>query len=106
MDLAFQLAQLFASRHAMARHGLAGRQQVVEEHAGADQPGAARGIAVDRNEEAERPHQVGQTPQQDFPLAQRFQHQGQLAVFQIADPAVNEAGGAAGGAGAVVLLLH
>jgi hypothetical protein len=44
--------------------------------------------------------------QQSFALAQRLPHQADLSVLQVTQPAVNDSGGAAGGAGGKIILLH
>lgn len=50
-------------------------------------------------------HQVRALAQQPFPFANRFPYEIDFAVLQVTQAAVNDAGGAAGGAGGEVVLL-
>src|SRR6266481_7502566 len=51
-------------------------------------------------------HQMRRLGHQAFALAQRFTDEVNLAVLQIAQSTMNNAGGAAGCAGSKVMLLH
>ena len=65
------------------------REVIVEEQAGADHPGRPQMRHV-RHHEAQRPHDVRRGAQQHLALLQRLAHQGELAVLQIAQPAVDQ----------------
>jgi hypothetical protein len=46
-----------------------------------------------RQDEAQRPDDMGRRPQQHFAFRQRFAHQAKFAVLKIAQPAVDQLGG-------------
>ncbi len=58
-------------------------------------------------QERDRVHQVrGEPREQQVAFPQRLPYQGEVALLQVAHPAVDELAGAAGGPGRVVTLLH
>src|SRR5512143_1569358 len=59
----------------------------------------------ERQQKTHRAHEVRLAAQQALALAQRFPHQRQLAMLQVAQTAVNDSSGSAGGAGSEVALL-
>ena len=84
----------------------AARQVVVQEQATAYQPRRALGGVV-RHDKAQRPHDVRGGVQQHFAFLQRFAHQAELVIFQIAQAAVNQLGaGRRGMRGQVVLFTQ
>ncbi len=105
-----------AQRHAIgmagAIHRLRARQLappadvVVEEEPGADHP-ARPEPRIMRQHEAQRAHDVPRIGEQHLALAQRLAHQAELAVFEIAQAAMDElARGRGGGAGEIALLAQ
>ena len=89
------LAQIDTAR--VGQPGAAG-QVVVEEQPEADQPrGPHRrmvrvvGLLL-RNDEAQPPHDVRRAAHQPFALGQGLAHQRELAVLQVAQPAVDQLG--------------
>src|SRR5262249_48208886 len=60
---------------------------------------------VIRNDESQIAHQVRRVFAQNAALLQRFHHQREIALFQIAHAAMHEFGGAAGGSLAEVVLF-
>src|SRR5690606_33250245 len=67
--------------------------------------GADAGIVVDRNEKIRRMHQVGSDAQEDFPFPETLPHQADVPLAQVAQPAVDQFTGFAGGAGGDAPLL-
>ncbi len=82
------------------------RQGVIELEAGDELPALQAGALVDGPDEGQGAHQVGGEPQQPVALDAGFEDEAEVAVLQVAHAAVDEAGGAAGGAGGEVLALH
>ena len=68
------------------------RQAVVEEEAGADQPGGPLAAIVGHHE-AQRVHDVGRAAQQDLALGQGLAYQAELVVFEVAQAAVHQLAG-------------
>ena len=90
---------------AVARKGLSHREQVVEGEAGADLPCGAGVAPVHGEEQAQRLHEVRGGADEVFALAQGFADEAELAVLEVAEAAVDEAGGAGRRAGAEVVAL-
>ena len=88
----------------------AGRQQrppaevIVEEQAQPDEPPRAQPGMV-REHEAQRPYDVRGVAQQHLPLLKRVAHETEIAVLQIAKPAVDQLGAGRRGMSAEVVLL-
>ncbi len=80
-------------------------EQVVHPHAGSKLPAAEPVAVVHREHERQRPDQVRSDAPQDGALAQRFEDEAQLAMLEVAEPAVYQAAGAAAGAEGQVVLL-
>ncbi len=91
---------------AVARSALTRRKQVIKHHPGADEPGASRGMLKHRDQKRKRADKVRHGVEQRFALPQRLEHQHQLAVLEVTHAAVDQASGAAGGAGRIVELLY
>ena len=66
---------------------------------------AAAAVLVERQQKMYGMHQVRALPQQAAALQQRLADQPELGVFQVAQPAVDDARRAAGSAGGKVVLL-
>src|SRR5579864_7314371 len=82
---------------------------MVKPKPGADGDGAAHewpSLMTEREQKLHGTDQIRIATEQPVALAQRLPHQGDFAVFQIAQPAVNNAGRAAAGAGSKIILLH
>jgi hypothetical protein len=62
---------------------------VIQEQAEPDQPGRAL-VLVMRQDKTHRPDNVRRGAQEDFPLDQRFPHEGEIIHFQIAQPAMDQ----------------
>jgi hypothetical protein len=77
---------------------------VVQEQAQADQPGRPHGRVV-RHHEAQRPHDVRRALEQHLAFLQRLAHQRELAVFEVAQPAVDQLGARRRGVRGQVVLL-
>ena len=104
-DARLQAERVDRLQHAIALAVPAGRQPVVEREADAHLDEAARGVAVDRHQERQRPHQVrGQSPER-LALAQRLAHEPEVEQLEVAQAAVDELGGARGGGGGEIALL-
>ena len=75
------------------------REDVVGRHAQAEQP-ALGGVGPHRVDEVHRPNQVRREAHQQLALADAFEHEAELVVLQVAQPAVDQlarlAAGAAG----------
>ena len=83
---------------------LAPAEVVVEEQPGAHHPRRSRRVRL-RQHEAQRPDDVRRHRPQPLALDQRLTHQPYLAIFQIAQAAVDQLGrGGRGMAGQIVLL--
>ena len=67
--------------------------------------GAAPAVLVERQQKMYGMHQVRALLQQAPAFQQRLADQSELGMFQVAQPAVDDAGSAAGGAGRKVVLL-
>src|SRR5262245_12183576 len=77
---------------------------VVEEQTQAHHPGRPQRRDMGQDE-GQRPDDMRRHLQQHFALDQRFAHQAELVVFQVAQPAMDQLGaGGGGGAGEVRLL--
>ncbi len=87
------LGQVSVSRHA----GVAGHL-VVEHHPGAD-VGPLPDAVLERVEERDRLDEVGRDPrQQQSALAERLAHEAEVELLEVAQAAVDQLAGAAGGA--------
>jgi hypothetical protein len=80
-----------ARQHAVAREALVEREHVVADHPEADEQGAALVARVDRDEEAQRAHEVRGDAQEPLALAKGLAHEIDLVVLEVAQPAVDEA---------------
>jgi hypothetical protein len=81
------------------------REGVVEEEARGELPARHARAGVDGPREGERAHEVRRDAEQRAPLAARLEDEVEVAVLEVAYAAVDEARGAAGGAGAEVVAL-
>ncbi len=79
---------------------------VVEGEAQAEFPGGGPLAGVEGVKEGQRADQAGSDAAQDAPLGAGIKDQAEFAVFQVADAAVDQAGGAATGADGEVAPLH
>jgi len=96
------VAQVEAAR---GRQQLAAAQMVVEEEAEAQHPGRTEPGMV-RQDETQRPDDVGGEAPQHLALHQRLAHQAELVVLEIAQSTVDELGGRGGGGAGEVALLE
>ena len=80
-------------------------EALVEPQSGAHFHGAALAGLVQQKKKLNGMDQVRALAQQAFPFANRFPNQIDFAVLQVAQAAVNDAGGAAGDAGGEIVLL-
>ena len=96
--------ELAVERQAGRRPAAAG-EQVVEEDPCPD-VGALVEPVAEGEEERDRVDQVGRDPEQDRPLAEGLADEGEVVELEVAQAAVDELGGAAGGARRPVLGLH
>ncbi len=102
-DLAFQCTVGTELQAFRAGELLTLAQVIVEEQAGADHPGRAQMRAV-RQHEAHLLDDVRGLGQQHFALGQRFAHQTEFIMFEVAQATVDQlAAGRRGVAGQVVL---
>ena len=90
---------------ARSRQDSAPAERVIEQEAEPQQERRALRL-VDRQDEAQRLHQMRRHPQQHLAFVQRGAHQPQRAVLQIAQAAMNELGGRRRRAGGEVVLLE
>ena len=67
-----------------------GSERIVEQHAGAQEPLAALCVAVGRDHERQRRHQVRSDAQHDGALKARGTHAFYIGVLHVADPAVHD----------------
>ncbi len=81
-------------------------KQIVELHAKREFPPRPRRAAVGGKEEGQRFRQVRRDAVEDHLLVARLIDQSQAALSQIAQPAVQQAAGAAAGAKGQVVLFH
>ena len=58
-----------------------------------------------RQNEAQRPHDMGRDAPQGLAFGQRLAHQAEFAILKVAQAAMNELGGGRGGAAREVALL-
>ena len=72
-----------------ARQRAVTAELVVEQQAQADQPGPAQSRRPGQDE-GQRPHDVARAGEQHLPLGERFAHQAELVVLQIAQAAVDQ----------------
>src|SRR5262249_4755061 len=79
-------------QHAIALAAPPGREPVVELQAEAHLDQAARGIAVDRHQERQRPHQMGGQAAQGLALVERLAHEAEVEQLEVTEPAVDELG--------------
>ena len=106
-----------ARQHAVAGPACAAGEQVVERETYGNGDAAAAGAAgpppgqrlephepggggpqaaepaLDRQAEGERPHEVAGEPHEPVPFGEALAHQGELAIFEVAQAAVDEPGG-------------
>jgi hypothetical protein len=81
------------------------REGVIEHEAGGELPAGDAGTLVDGPDEREGPDEVGSQAEEAGALDAGLEDETEVAVLEVADAAVDEAGGAAGGAGGEVLAL-
>src|SRR5215469_2299061 len=98
-------------KRSRASRGNSGRSgpAMIQPKPGADGHGTAHKwprLMAEGEQEFHGPNQVGILTKQALALPQRLTHQANFSVFQVSQPAVNDAGGAAGGAGSKIFLLH
>ena len=86
------------------RQDLAPAEPVVKEQPEPQQQGRAR-AGIGRQHQAQRPDDVRRETQEPFAFGQRLAHQLDRAMFEIAQPAVDQLGGGRRGAGGEVVLL-
>ena len=98
--------QLAGRERAVPWSDLARREQVVEQQSGANHCRRAWVAVVDREQKAERLHEVRTLAQQLFARLQRFVDQPGVAGLEVAEPAVNQLGRGGCGAGGEVALLE
>ncbi len=93
---------------AMALRSRRAREQVVEPKSRAKRKPARAAPAIKREEKAQGLYQVRRRqPAQALALGERRAHQAEFALRQVAQPAVNQLGGARGGrTGEVAALDH
>ena len=77
---------------------------VVEKKAKPDKPARPEALVV-WEDKPEGPDDVGSSPQQHFAFDQRFAHQSELFVFEVAQAAVNELGRCRGRTARQIILL-
>ena len=91
---------------AVAAHALVAAQLVVEQHPGADVDALPDAVGQ-RVQEGDGSHQVGRDHvEQQAALAQRLAHEVELHLLEVAQPAVDQLGGAARGPRGEVPGLH
>ena len=89
-----------------ARQVLAAAEMIVEEQSEPDEPGRAL-LGRVRQHEAHRPNDMRCGSQQNFALDQRFAHQAELVIFEIAQAAMDQFAGTRRRAlGQIVLLAQ
>ena len=81
-------------------------QEVVEHEADPDLDQAAGRVAVDGDEEGQRPHEMRGEATQRLALGERLPHQREIEQLEVAEAAVDELGGPRGRARGVVPLLE
>src|SRR5690242_16033361 len=84
----------------------AASQAPVQPEPGADGEGTASAILIESQQKMNWVHQMRTLLQQASPFQQRLANQPELSMFQVAQATVDDAGGAAGGAGREVMLLQ
>ena len=72
---------------------LATADMVVQEQPEPNHPGRSWPALRKRQDEAERPDDVRRIAPEHFALHQRFTHQSEFVIFEVAKPAMNELGG-------------
>src|SRR5580704_14303757 len=73
----------------VGRQSLPAAQMIVEKQSGPHAPGGPLPRRMRQNE-SQRPNDVWRRRKQDLPLDQRFAHQTEFVIFEIAQPAVNQ----------------
>ena len=86
------------------RQGPARREVVVQEEPGADHPRGSQ-VRVVRQHEAQRPRQMRCGGEHHLALLQRFPHQAEVVVFEVAQSAVDQLGAGRGRVRRQVVLL-
>ena len=77
----------------------------IEPEAGSNFHGAASAVLIQQENEVKRMHEVRTLAEKAFALAQRFADEIDFAMLEVAQTAVDDAGGTAGDAGGEVILL-
>lgn len=96
---AIQTFPMMAGNAVIARNLVTARKQSIKTQAEANLPRTAAGVAINRQVKGPQPHQFRRQLEQQGALTETFADQGELRAFQIAESAVNEFAGSAGGAG-------
>ncbi len=99
------LDDLAGGEGASAPHVPEEGEGVIEHEPGGELPAGDASALVDGPDEGEGPDEVGSEPQEAIALDAGLEDEAEVAVLEVADAAVDEAGGAAGGAGGEVLAL-
>ncbi len=99
------VADLIWPQHSEARRAAEARQTPVGEEGGANLPEGRPAVLEDRPQEGNRAHQVRVQTEQEIPLPTGLPGQAELALRDVAKPAVNQLGGAARGSGGEVTAL-
>src|SRR5690242_17130069 len=97
-----QLVGIFAARTSLQ---FAAAQLAIQPESGAYGEGATAAVLVEREQKMNWVHQVRALLQQAAAFDQRLADQSELGMFQVAQAAVNDARGTAGGTGCEVVLF-
>ncbi len=90
----------------MATHIAEEREQIVEPEPSGEFPAGDPRSTVDGKEERSGPDQVRRDVQQDAPFPAGFEHEVPVAVLQISQAAVHQAGRLGAGSGTEIALVH
>ena len=85
---------------------IASRKPAIEPQSRPHRHGAALAVLVEQEQELTRMDQMRPFPQQTLPLPERFPHQIHLSMLEIAQPAMNDASGSAGGSRSEIVALN
>ena len=86
------------------RQRLSPAQMIIQKQSKPQQPGGPEALVM-RQHKAQRPDDMRRDAQQDFAFNQRFTHQAEFVMFQIAQATMDQLGGIARSAAAQVALL-
>ena len=76
---------------ARARQQFAAAEMVIDKKPQSQQPGRPQAVVM-RQDQPQRVHEMRREPQQHFSLGQRFAHQAEFVIFEIAQPAMDQLG--------------